>query len=172
MRKMSIIMLIMAYQYNVTATVRTAHNQQELDTFLAYSKGPTLIIVSGSWCGICIQLKKQLDDLFNRPAHQQVTFIELDFNNGPEFTKKYSIDRVPAFVFFNNGTHIKTEYAIKSANNALSEIEQKMSQIFSNEPANQQTIAHNNNSWVSVFMNNPLACIRNGINWCINAWYS
>lgn len=170
MRKMFIIMLIMVYQCHLAAIVRSAQNGQELETILAYSKGPTVVIVTGSWCGICTSLKKEMPKLFEHPSTQNITFIELDYNQAPEIAKKYTVDRVPAFIFFNKGAYIKTDYGIKNIDTALTEIEQKISQIFSESDLNQ-TVAHNN-SWISLLMNNPLSCIRNGINWCINTWYS
>lgn len=55
------------------------------------------------WCGPCRASHRIFERLSNDEAYKDVTFIEVNVDDGQKIANKYKIRGIPAFIFIKNG---------------------------------------------------------------------
>ncbi len=63
----------------------------------------TMVQFTANWCSSCQEFQqstlKQLEELY---PNKSVTFMKVDVDQAPDLADKYSVDKLPTFIFFKN----------------------------------------------------------------------
>ncbi|HBN78776.1 MAG TPA: thiol reductase thioredoxin [Planctomycetaceae bacterium] len=73
---------------------------------IADSNIPVMVDMWAPWCKPCLSLKPTLRQLA-KELHGEVVIAELNLEDNPFITEKYSVDRYPMFLFFVDGREVE-----------------------------------------------------------------
>lgn len=144
---------------------------QEFETMLAYTQQPVFVIFSAPWCGICTSFKDTLNQLTEHDIFKKtVRFVTVNFDKAKLLCTKYAVDRIPTFLYVQNGQILRKDVGVKRGVNIKEFFEKTITETFNLEPSNQKIASSKTTtlkSTVAYFVTPPLKYIKNGLEWCI-----
>jgi len=79
----------------------------EFEEKVVQSALPVLVDFGATWCPPCRMLEPIIERLAAEYADRLAVY-EVNTDNNPGLTRRFSITGVPTLVFYNNGEHVKT----------------------------------------------------------------
>jgi thioredoxin 1 len=78
----------------------------EVNSFDNYIKNNNMVVVvfSASFCKPCREIYPYVEEIAN--TNKDIVFIKVDIENGSEISDKFSIQSIPHFKFFKNGSEV------------------------------------------------------------------
>lgn len=149
---------------------RFIDDDQEFETTLTYTQQPLFVIFSAPWCGICNTFKETLTQLTEHPVFKNtVTFITVNFDKAKRLCTQYKVDRIPTFIYIQDGNVVRKDIGIKRGINAKEFFEKTILETFNLGTSTQKVAISNSSlkSTVAYFALPPLRYIKDGIEWCI-----
>jgi thioredoxin 1 len=155
-----------------SASHRFIDNEQDFDTMLIYNtQKPMFVLFSAPWCGICNTFKDTFTKLSEHPLFKDsILFITVDFDKAKKLCTQYTVDRIPTFLYFQDGNVIRKDIGIKRSVDIKEHFEKALTETFKLNNAAQKTASHNQTtlkSAIAYFAAPPLRYIKNGIEWCL-----
>jgi len=95
-----------------TAAAPLIHDEAELDT-LIYGPSPLVVDCMASWCGSCKQVSPLIDQLAAE-YRDRVQVMKIDFDANRQISKRFSLQGIPAVLFFKDGKLLTTLTGVKS----------------------------------------------------------
>jgi thioredoxin-like negative regulator of GroEL len=144
----------------------------EFETLLTYSKQPIFAIFSAPWCSVCNTIKSSLEKVMqDELLKDNVTFVTIDFDSAKSLCKKYNVDRIPTFCFFQDGKKIHQEIGVKRGLDVKTFLIKTIQDTFDIKAAVPQKIANNDRNGLkkifSYVATPPLTLLKDGIEWCL-----
>jgi thioredoxin len=151
---------------------RFIDNEQDFNTMLIYNtQKPMFVLFSAPWCGICSTFKDTFTKLTENPLFKEtVMFITVDFDKAKKLCSHYTVDRIPTFLYFQDGRVIRKDIGIKRGVDIKQHFEKTLTETFKLDNATQKVASRNSpslKSAIAYFTVPPLRYIKNGIEWCL-----
>lgn len=110
----STLLISMAFATSIAAQPTAITSLEQFEKIL---KENAIVIakVSAPWCPACVRSQKPFDQLAEDPDLAHVKLVTIDFDSNKPIAKKYAIEGLPTFLFFNNGTLAKREAGASDA---------------------------------------------------------
>jgi thioredoxin 1 len=103
LRKVGIFLLMIQLLVSATlkANITLINNLSDFNKIVSQQK--VLVKFFAVWCGPCRASHKTIEDFSANSTYKDITFIEVDVDNGSKIANKWKINSIPAFMFFNHG---------------------------------------------------------------------
>lgn len=85
---------------------------------LMQEKKPLLLQFSSDQCSSCNAVKKPLEEIAQEPEFQTITIARINTNTLKSLATLYQINKIPTFIYFNNGEKINTVIGVKDQQNS------------------------------------------------------
>jgi thioredoxin 2 len=82
------------------------HSVAELDELVAHSPVPVLVDFWAQWCGPCLAVAPQLEQVADRKAGEAV-IAKVDTEEIPELAERFGIRAIPTMIVFAEGREKK-----------------------------------------------------------------
>lgn len=102
----------------------TANN---FESTASQSSLPVIVMFYAVWCSKCSMMKPIVEDIETR-YKTRILFCEADIDESSDLAAHYQADIVPTFVFFQNGTYLRTLKGVFSETT----FERQLQKIFRN----------------------------------------
>ena len=100
---------------------------ENFETQILKDPRPAMVLFYARWCGKCAMMKPVVEDIAAR-YQRHIRFCQVEIDESPLLADRYGADIVPTFVFFQNGTAVKTMKGMIGE----SILEQRLKEIFRN----------------------------------------
>jgi thioredoxin 1 len=114
---------------NVEATETAAHTEASAVDFQASVDGGGLVLAKfgAPWCGPCVQVDAELDEL-EKTNGDQLTVLRINVDNEPQLAEDLEISAIPVLQLYKDGQKIEEWLGFEEANVFQESIDQALAQ--------------------------------------------
>lgn len=149
-----IVSILLAAGSNLYATVTEIDDANQFNEVISSGK-PVVVKVGATWCPACVRSVNPFHKISEDATYANVTFVNVDADKNETVVKKYNVQSLPTFLYFNNGqlVNTKTGFAERDVKETLAglqsaapaSVDQKKTEETEpalQEPADQAAVEH------------------------------
>ena len=108
------VVLAATFHLVIAADVITITNESQFNQAVLNAQKPAVVKVGAEWCPACVRAQNPFHELAGQ--YPDVIFATVDSDQNSGLVRKYNVQSLPTFLFFNNGKLEKSENGFSKKN--------------------------------------------------------